>query len=33
MKNLVLTKDGHERETYVMALGQPKDSEDYVHFS
>lgn len=32
MKNLVLTKDGHERETYVMVLGQPKDSEKYVHF-
>lgn len=32
MKNLVLTKDGHERETYVMVLGQPKDSENYVHF-
>lgn len=32
MKNLILTKDGHERETYVMVLGQPKDSENYVHF-
>lgn len=32
MKNLVLTKDGHERETYVMVLGQPKGSEKYVHF-
>ena len=32
MKNLVLTKDGHERETYVMVLGQPKASENYVHF-
>ena len=32
MKNLILTKDGYERETYVMVLGQPKDSENYVHF-
>ena len=32
MKNLILTKDGCERETYVMVLGQPKDSENYVHF-